>query len=57
MRDVLDAGDRGESQAQTARRLGISVASVKTARGGLLARLGARSILEAVAIARRDGLL
>lgn len=47
----------GESSAQTARRLCLSIHSVKTYRHGLYRRLGVSSAAEAVAYASRCGLV
>jgi len=47
----------GASTAEVARRLGVAVNTARNHVQRVLEKLGARSKLEAVAIARREGLL
>ena len=57
MRQALEGAARGETTRQTATRLGIAEATVKTIRAAARDRLGARSTGQAYAIARDRGLL
>jgi DNA-binding CsgD family transcriptional regulator len=54
-RDVLGGAARGETELETAHRRGVSVSTVKTIRSSAIARLHARNVVEAVAIAVRRG--
>lgn len=55
--EVLALLDRGEPTRQIAERLDISVTTVRNHIQGILRKLGAHSRLEAVSVARRQGLL
>lgn len=55
--EVLHLMARGQSTDTIARRLGISINTVKSHRHALLAKLGARNRVEALVIADRQGLL
>jgi DNA-binding NarL/FixJ family response regulator len=57
MRDVLRAAARGANERETAGELCIAPGTVKSVRAAVLVRLGARNIVEAVAIAYRTGVL
>ena len=56
-RQVLDLLADGLGPSAIARRLGLSVPTVRNHVSAVLRRLGCHSQLEAVAIARRRGLL
>jgi DNA-binding NarL/FixJ family response regulator len=56
MRDVLVSAAAGRMVKQTARELGLSEATIKSIRSAAIARLGARNVVEAVAIMVRGDL-
>lgn len=53
--DILDAAASGETAAETGQRLFLAMETVKFYRKRVIAKLGARNIVHAVAIALRDG--
>lgn len=55
MRAVLRAAAAGKTERETARELGVAFATVKTERAAALARLGARNVVQAVAIVASRG--
>jgi len=55
--EYLRGAAAGETQAETAARLVVTEEAVKDARRRIIARLGARNMAHAVAIAYRRGLL
>ena len=55
--EVLTLLDRGEPTREMAARMAISVTTVRNHIQGILRKLGAHSRLEAVSLARRQGLL
>ena len=55
--EVLEAASRGLTAAETARELYLAEETVKSYRKRILAKLAARSLAEAVAVAVRRGLL
>jgi len=54
---VLGSAARGRTELETAGELGVSIYTVRTIRSAAIARLGARNVVEAVAITTRRGLL
>lgn len=56
-RRVLDLLAQGRSNKEIARELGVSANTVKTHLANLYAKLGARRRTEAVAVARRSGVI
>jgi len=57
MRDVLAGAARGETAAETARRLAVSPHTVNVIRAAARARLGASSTSKAAALAKGGGLI
>lgn len=55
MRAVLVSAAAGRTERETAAELGVSYATVKSVRAAALARLHARNVVEAVAIALTRG--
>jgi len=57
MREALEGASRGETAKETARRLGVSEATIRTVLAAARDRLGASSTTAAAVIASRSGLL
>lgn len=55
--DVLVGAARGERQLDTARRRGTALDTVKSQRRSIIAKLGARSTANAIAIATEAGII
>lgn len=56
-RDVLEAAAEGLTAAETARRIFVSVETVRTYRKQAMAALNARNMTHAVAIGLREGVI
>jgi DNA-binding CsgD family transcriptional regulator len=56
-RDALTVSATGRTSAQVASDLDVSIEAVRDALGSAIVKIGARSKLEAVIIALRDGLI
>ena len=55
--EVLDAAARGETMEETATRLWLSLETIKSHRRNVIAKLGARNLSHAIALAIRSGIL
>ena len=55
--EVLAAAAGGETMDETAKRLWLSLETVKSHRRNVIAKLGARNLAHAIALAIRNGIL
>lgn len=55
MRDVLRSASRGRTEPETAVELHVGLSTIKATRAAACARLGARNVVEAVAIVAARG--
>lgn len=55
--EILEAAARGETMEETAKRLWLSFETIKSHRRHIIAKLGARNLPHALALAIRSGAL